>query len=227
MRKYISTLALLTALAAPSLAAAEDLSFSGGATLTSRYIASGVEQSNGAAIQPWLEGDYNGFYFGTWASTVSKDSLDGDDTFEYDLYVGYRNEVGKFSYDLSYWRYYYNHMTDEEPIYKDVVLSLGFAPTEQFSFGTTLKHNTESGEDKVTNAMLFADYAINDKFGLSASWGNVNYTGSDSDYDYWSVGGSYAVNDDLSVSLSFNDTNRDGQDDSIVIVALDYAFSLK
>lgn len=224
--RLVSCLVLAAAVACPSLALAgeNELTFSGGVTLTSRYISSGIEQSTGAAIQPWLEGDYNGFYFGAWGSTVSKEIM-GDDIYEVDLYLGYRNEIGKFSYDLSYARYYYNEMADGEHVYRDVVLSLGYAATEQFSFGTTLKHNTESGDERVLNSSIFADYAVNDKIGLSAAFGNVNYKDANAaDYDYWSVGGSYALNDALSVSLSWNDTNRDGEDDGIAILALDYSF---
>ena len=224
--RLVSCLVLAAAVACPgfALAGENELTFSGGVTLTSRYISSGIEQSTGAAIQPWLEGEYNGFYFGAWGSTVSKEIM-GDDIYEVDLYLGYRNEIGKFSYDLSYARYYYNEMADDEHVYRDVVLSLGYAATEQFSFGTTLKHNTESGDERVLNSAIFADYALNDKFGLSATFGNVNYKAADAaDYDYWSIGGSYALNDALSVSVSWNDTNRDGEDDGIAIVALDYSF---
>lgn len=224
--RLVSSLVLAAAAALPSVALAgeNELTFSGGATLTSRYIASGIEQSKGAAIQPWLEGDYNGFYFGAWGSTVSKEIF-GDDTYEVDLYAGYRNEIGKFSYDLSYWRYYYSDMDDGEHVYRDVVLTLGYAPTEEFSFGTTLKHNAESGDARVLNTAIFADYAVNDKFGIGASLGKVNFKDAAADdYDYWSVGGSYALSDALALSLSWNDTNRNGEDDALVIAALDYSF---
>lgn len=224
--RLVCCLVLAAATACPSFALAGDneLTFSGGVTLTSRYISSGVEQSKGAAIQPWLEGDYNGVYFGAWGSTVSKEIM-GDDIYEVDLYLGYRSEIGKFSYDLSYARYYYNEMYDGEYVYRDVVLSLGYAASEQVSVGTTLKHNTQSGDERVLNSSIFADYAVNDKIGLNATFGNVNYNAIGvADYDYWSIGGSYALSDALSFTLSWNDTNRDGADDAIAIVALDYSF---
>ena len=102
MRSALVSTALALGLAIPTFASAEGLSVSYGATLTSRYLANGIKQTTGAAFQPWVEAEIQGFFFGTWASNTDA-AITGSD-WEVDLYAGYRNEVGAFNYDLSYAR---------------------------------------------------------------------------------------------------------------------------
>src|SRR5690606_13063599 len=147
----LSTSALLIALAAPSFVAAEGLTFSGGATLTSRYVSDGIRQSNGLAFQPWIEGEVNGFYFGAWASNVSKTLL--GQSSEIDLYLGYRNEVGQFSYDIGYAHYFYRG--PKEDCCGEIILALGYAPVEPLNLGMELKYDPDA---KVTNASLNGEY---------------------------------------------------------------------
>jgi uncharacterized protein (TIGR02001 family) len=89
----------LTAVALPAFAdepAPDPLSFNVGAVSEYRYR--GISQSR---LKPALQGgiDYaapNGFYVGTWASTIKwiKDA-GGDAKVEVDLYGGYKTEVAK------------------------------------------------------------------------------------------------------------------------------------
>jgi uncharacterized protein (TIGR02001 family) len=213
MRTFLTTSALLLSLAAPSLVAAEGLTFSGGATLTSRYVSNGLRQSDGLAFQPWVEGEVNGFYFGAWASNVSKDLL--GQSSEVDLYFGYRNEVGKFNYDLGYAHYFYRG--PKEDCCGEIILAMGYAATEQLGLGLELAYDPDA---KVTNASVNAAYAVNDKISLAAELGKINKGGQ----RYWSVGGSYAINDALGASLTYHDSNIDK---GTAVLALDYSFSFR
>ena len=213
MRLFLATSALALAAALPGAAAAQQLSFSGGATLTSEYVASGKKQSDGPAFQPWIEGEINGFYFGAWMSNVDKTILGGD-TIETDLYFGYRNEVGKFSYDLGYARYFYNNSGN---CCGEVILNLGYGLTDALSMGVRVAHDPSA---KVTNTSLSAGYAFSDKFSMEAKYGKINKGG----HKYWSVGGSYAINDSFGIGLAYHDTNVSK---GLAVLSLDYSFSFR
>lgn len=79
-----------------------------GATITSDYLLDGLSQTDGGpAFQPYLEVEFPpGFYVGAWMSNV--DFGDGTDSIETDLYIGMRGDIRLFSYDLTYFRYYYD-----------------------------------------------------------------------------------------------------------------------
>lgn len=213
MRNLLTTSALLLSLAAPSLVTAEGLTFSGGATLTSRYVSNGIRQSDGLAFQPWIEGEVNGFYFGAWGSNVSKDLL--GQSSEIDLYFGYRNEVGQFSYDLGYAHYFYRG--PKEDCCGEIILAMGYTPVEPLNLGVKLAYDPDA---EVTNASLNGEYALNDKIALGAEIGKINKGG----HRYWSFGGSYAVSDALGLSLIYHDSNIDK---GTAVLSLDYSFNFR
>lgn len=105
------TAATLAAFAAPVHAqeAAGPLSFN--ASLASDYRYRGISQTR---LKPALQGgaDYdfgNGFYLGTWASTIKwiKDA-GGDAQVEIDVYGGYKTELSKgLTLDVGLLQYYY------------------------------------------------------------------------------------------------------------------------
>ncbi|HJV59966.1 MAG TPA: TorF family putative porin [Albitalea sp.] len=127
MKTSLWALAAITAVTAmPVVVHAEDanpLSFN--VSLTSDYRYRGISQSR---LKPALQGgaDYalpNGFYVGTWGSTISwiKDAgkLAGVDTgsapVEIDLYGGYKGEIQKgLGYDVGLLQYWYpgNHLAN-------------------------------------------------------------------------------------------------------------------
>jgi len=127
MKKTLLSLAAATVVTSmPVLVHAEDanpLSFN--ASLTTDYRYRGISQSR---LKPALQGgaDYalpNGFYVGTWGSTITwiKDAgtITGVDTgsapLEIDFYGGYKGEIQKdFSYDVGLLQYFYpgNHLAN-------------------------------------------------------------------------------------------------------------------
>jgi uncharacterized protein (TIGR02001 family) len=213
MRSIVKSSALVLGLALPSVAAAQEISVSAGATLTSRYVSNGVEQTTGAAFQPWVEAEVNGFYAGLWASNTAT-SIVGS-KYELDIYAGYRNEVGKLSYDFGYARYYYH-----EPYSNccgEFILSMGYAVTDQLSLGTRFAFDPDTD---VLNSRLTADFAVNDKIGLSASYGDIDHGGR----EYWTVGASYAITDTFSVSGTWHDSTTNP---GIFVLSVDTSFSLR
>lgn len=216
MRSIIATSVLALSIALPGVAAAQQLKFSGGATLASQYVADGIEQTKGVAIQPWIEGEIGGFYFGAWMSNVDK-ALLGGDSVETDLYVGYRGEAGMLSYDVGYTHYFYNKSGE---CCGDLSLGLGIAPTDQLSLGVKIKHNPSKSTNptKASNLSVSADYAITDKFAIGATYGKITKGGM----KYWSVGGSYALTDSLGLGLTWHDTSVSK---GLAVLALDYSFS--
>lgn len=214
MRKFLTSTAFAAAaLAAPSLAAAQGLSFSGGVTLTSEYVANGIKQSDGPAFQPWIEGEINGFYFGAWMSNVDR-VITGSSS-EIDLYFGYRNEVGKFSYDIGYARYFYQN--PRVNCCGEIIGNFGYAVTDALSLGLRVAHDPTA---KVTNTSVSMGYAVNDKLSLEAKYGKINKGGQ----KYWSVGGSYAINDSFGVGLAYHDTSISK---GLAVLSLDYSFSFR
>ena len=216
MRSIIASSALALAIAVPGLAAAQELKFSGGATIATKYVADGIEQTKGLAFQPWIEGEINGFYFGAWMSNVDKTLLGGDSV-ETDLYVGYRGEAGILSYDVGYTRYYYNKSGN---CCGDLHLALGVAATDKLTLGTKIKHNPSKSTNpaKQSNLSVSADYAFTDQFSMGAIYGKVTKGGM----KYWSVGASYALSDAFAIGLTYHDTNVSK---GVAVLSLDYAFS--
>ena len=129
MKKTLLSLAAATVVTSlPIVVHAEDanpLSFN--VSLTSDYRYRGISQSR---LKPALQGgaDYalpNGFYVGTWASTITwiKDTgqlftppVDtGSAPVEIDFYGGYKGEIQKdFTYDVGVLQYWYpgNHLAN-------------------------------------------------------------------------------------------------------------------
>ena len=152
MRSIFATSAVVIGLGLPGVTMAQELSLSAGATLTSRYVFNGIEQTTGAAFQPWAEAEYEGFYAGVWASNTAR-SIVGSSV-EVDLYLGYRNEVGKFNYDLGYTRYYYRNPSND--CCGEVILSLGYSVLDPLDVGLrfALIQASRSTTHSMTNLVL-------------------------------------------------------------------------
>lgn len=154
MRSIFATSAVVIGLGLPGVTMAQELSLSAGATLTSRYVFNGIEQTTGAAFQPWAEAEYEGFYAGVWASNTAR-SIVGSSV-EVDLYLGYRNEVGKFNYDLGYTRYYYRNPSND--CCGEVILSLGYSVLDPLDVGLRFAHDPVA--DYVNSSVSIATHSM-------------------------------------------------------------------
>lgn len=98
--------------AIPPARAASDWAVSANVGLRSSYISRGIGQTDGkpsrffGADVSWRDT----FYVGTWSSNVDFSATgDSHTQREYDVYAGWRHQVGVLALDLGYARYIYSH----------------------------------------------------------------------------------------------------------------------
>jgi uncharacterized protein (TIGR02001 family) len=209
--RHVAFAAAAAILSTPVLAADEtftqeeiasqfDIAF--GATFTSRYVSRGVDNSDGVALQGYIEPSYGIFYAGIWASTVDGDILGspGDDV-EVDFYAGIRPEFGNLALDLGYVRYVYD---DSGDCCGEFYAKATYTFTEQFSAGGELYHDPENDTTYgVLNAAVVLPYDVT----LSAAYGEWLESGNDN--RDWNVGLSYTINDTFTIDGRYHDSNFD------------------
>jgi len=111
MRKSIASLAVATALAVPTFAAAQAPAASpiaGNFSLVSDYRFRGLTQT---FEEPAIQGGFDyahssGFYVGNWNSSIA-DTFYGGSPLEMDFYAGYKPTFGDITLDLGVLYYYY------------------------------------------------------------------------------------------------------------------------
>jgi uncharacterized protein (TIGR02001 family) len=212
MNRLLPAAAALGLLALPAGALAQDVSVYAGVALTTDYLSNGLTQTDGkAAVQPYVEVEVSGFYAGIWASNVRFPGE--DDRIEVDLYAGFRNSVGAFSYDIGYARYFYD---DSGNCCGEILLSLGLDTDVGMSFGTAFAYDPS---DKILTSSISAAYGFNDAVSVSAEAGRVQNS-----HNFWNVGGSYAFNDMASFDLRVHDTNITK---TRVVATLSFDFSIR
>lgn len=208
----IAVFTLTTALvAAPAMA--QDFSITAGATLTSRYLANGVPQSDGPAFQPYIEAEVEGFYAGLWASNVSR-KLTGARG-EVNVGIGYRNDFGMFSYDVGYTRFLYTGPWSN--CCGEAHFALGISPSEEFTVEGRIAYDPQA---KVSNLSLAAMLTVTEEVLVMGKVGRVNQGGP----RYAELGLSYAFNDSLSVTLS---GHRATSERFKAVLSLDYSYNLR
>jgi len=128
MKKSLLAAVVVAATAAPGVSFA-DLAFNVGAVTDYRYR--GISQSRlKPALQGGIDWSQDGFYVGTWASTIKwiedLETLTGVDTgnanVEVDIYGGYKGEIaGGFGYDVGVLQYWYpgNKVGNLSPFFKN------------------------------------------------------------------------------------------------------------
>jgi uncharacterized protein (TIGR02001 family) len=165
MKKSLLALAAVTAITAmPAVVQAQEASpLSFNVSLTSDYRYRGISQSR---LKPALQGgvDYalpNGFYVGTWLSTIKwiKDAGGGADV-EWDLYGGYKGELTKgLGFDVGVLSYQYpSHDLAVSPVTNEIYGALTFGPA-------TLKYS-----HSVSNLFGFSNSKNSGYLDLSATF---------------------------------------------------------
>ncbi len=173
-------------------AAAQETTFYAGIDVVSDYVSNGVTQSDGnPAIQPYFEIVRNGFYAGTWMSTVD---FGDDDNAEIDLYLGYRKAFeNDLFFDFGYAHYYYDQSGDCCGEFK---LTLAYPLVERLGIKGYLAYNPRSQD---FNRRLSLAYEVNEKLVLAGTYGRSDFY----DHDYWEAGASYAFDSFWSVGLRY------------------------
>lgn len=174
------------------IANAFDVAF--GVAVTSRYMSRGVAQSDGVAVQGYVEPSYGIFYAGVWASTVD---LAPDDV-EIDLYIGVRPTFGDLSFDIGYAHYFYDRTGS---CCGEIYGKATYAFTEEFSAGVELYFDPDASAFYGSlNGAVVLPY----DFTLSAAVG-TNFEGSVD----WNAGVSYTFAETLTLDLRYHDARTE------------------
>ena len=119
--------ALLATTSIVSSVSADELEVSANVALTSNYVWRGMTQtSNSPAVQGGVDFGYKGAYIGVWGSSVDFGSTSsGTASSEFDIYLGYANEISALSYDVGLIQYMYPNDT-EAWNFAEAYVSLGY-----------------------------------------------------------------------------------------------------
>jgi uncharacterized protein (TIGR02001 family) len=236
MRKTILAAALLGALSVSTVALADDaapaaappaspLSFNVG--VVSDYLFRGVSQTHG---KPALQGgidyaDPSGFYVGAWGSYITwvKDWL-GKGSTEVDVYGGYKNTVGDWSYDVGYITYNYPGHGSESPgnlanpNTQEFYVSGGYKwLSAKYSYATSSHFIGWYGGPNLDQKTRGSDYLeLNANYDLGDGWTLIGHAGhqrvknfSVANYTDWKIGATKDVGFGV-VGLAYSDTNAKG-----------------
>lgn len=195
MKKSLIALALVGAFAAPAFAedaAPSAHTFTANVGVVTDYVFRGISQSQ---HQPAIQAgaDYahsSGVYVGIWGSSIEWVNrktfvYQKDNNVELDLYAGYRNAVGDFTYDVGAIRYFYpgdfttatgaavTANTTEAYIaggWKFISLKYSHALTSFIGWG-----NTDTAKSKGSNYIdLTVTYPVNETINVIAHVGRQN-----------------------------------------------------
>lgn len=189
--------------------AAQEVTLSWGAAVTSNYLDDGVTQSDDRpALQGYVEAERAGLYAGVWASTVAFDGDDPDDKLEIDLYLGFRNEtMGGVGYDISYEQQFYDasgnccgYLTGEVTVPVGGIARAGGAVQADL-------------EDQEFTWTGLAGIEVAPALDLSARYG---YSGEYGE-TFGDIGATYAMSERSSIDLRYHDTTEAGTDGKLVL----------
>jgi uncharacterized protein (TIGR02001 family) len=232
---------LLTALAVASLAGVAveaQAEISANAALVSEYRFRGISQSNeNPALQAGFDYAFtNGFYVGTWGSTVDFDSVEGlDGSLELDVYGGWGTDFGEnSSIDLGY--IYYAYPGDDSGLegdYQEIYVNYGW---RALTIGAAYSDDYYGSSGSFLYLQANYDWDFAENWALSL---HVGYNDFDEDvflssdkghYTDYSVGVTWSVVG-VDLGLAWVGTNLDEEDlfgyswgDDTVVFSLSKSF---
>lgn len=191
--KILATLAAAALVAGP--ATAQDLIVYGGAKLEFTFDEGGPGTGTTTDLSGYVEVETNGFYAGIWALTTNDDLAQ-----EFDLYLGYRNELASgLSYDVNYTRYFYPN--DGGNCCGELGLSLGMPLGDQLSVSTDLYYDPDA---EIGSAYVGAAFAATDALEVSVNYGTYQVDGASNEQE-WDLGTTYYVGEETAVDLRYYD----------------------
>lgn len=180
-QKILAGAVAASAMASTAVAPLAHAEVSASMGIANMYYWRGQDLGNG---DPAVWGDINygagGFYTGMWASSGDSSST------EYDLYAGYGDSFGNFSFDASLWTYAYPSASPEPTSPGDMVeaiVSAGFGPVS-----VSYYHGLEDLDEYWYTTV-----------GVEVSDFSFTYGLHEDDYAHFDIG--YAYNDNLSFTL--------------------------
>lgn len=173
-----------------------------GVSLNSDYVLYSVSQNHERpALQAYVEHNWaNGLYAGLWTSQMDYSEFGLDDNFEIDAYIGYRGGFQKVSYDLSYYRYYYDHTGFD---YDEFIGIVDYHVTDAFLVGGKLRLAQGGTYDDEQVYGVHASYDLTPKTTLSYEW-MTNSADANND---WNIGVRQQLTDSLSIKATYYDSN--------------------
>ncbi len=220
-KTFISLLVASTLSVAATTASAAGVldkeNFSANIAVTSDYLFRGITLSNGdGAVSGGFDWGYNGFYLGTWASSISAVETE---SFEIDYYGGYTGEVSGIAYSLDFIYYDYPGEaggTTPDLEYYEYGGSLGytFAGDMEPTIGLSVLHSPDFFAETGSATAIEGSFGLSLPMGLSAglTYGNQDLDKSKngiSGYKYYgvSVSKTFGIAD---FTVGYSDTDSDG-----------------
>ena len=202
-------------------AQASEVGVSANMALTSNYVWRGMTQTHESpAIQGGIDVDYMGVYAGVWGSNISWTET-VESSLEADLYAGYANSVGDFSYDVGFIAYTYPNVMDEMN-FGEAYVSLGY-DFGVVSVGASYALGVEIGdtEDIPDNIEASVSVPLPADITLDAAYGMYDTVG-----DYYSVSASKSFGKfDLSLGyagMMWEDSSADDEGNFIATVGTSF-----
>ncbi|PCI55857.1 MAG: hypothetical protein COB34_02955 [Methylophilaceae bacterium] len=234
MRKSLLSIAVLGALAIPTMSQAEEAtsphSVSYNVGLYSEYMFRGLAQTGEElALQGGVDyGHESGFYIGAWASNISwleDDGLYESSSLELDIYGGFASEFGDsgIGYDVGLLQYIYpgdrvsgSGTNDAETTELYAALSYGWV-SGKISYGLT-----DIFGFKDSDGSVYYELGADIPFGESGITGSVHvgrqtFAGSANDsldYTDWKIGLAKAWDNGIELGAFYSDTNTSKGDSS-------------
>lgn len=200
--------AALATFAAAGTASAQDVAFNVAAATD--YVFRGYSQtSEDPALQAGVDLTTDGgIYAGAWISNVDF----GDSTeAEFDLYGGYRTELGGFALDFGAVGYFYVDApagADYDYLELKAAASRAVGPV---TAGVVLYYSEDfyGADEEAFYYEANAAFAPADGWTVSAAVGK-QILDVNADYTTWNVGASWAFTDSLVADVRYHDTDVDG-----------------
>jgi uncharacterized protein (TIGR02001 family) len=206
-----------TAAPAPAPAPEHTVSFNVG--VVSQYIYRGLTQSNYRPAAQ-IGADYShssGFYAGVWASSITwlRNFGISNSQVEIDTYLGFKNTVGDFTYDVGYLRYNYPGSVTPGATKPD---------TDEIYIAGTFKEYTLKYSHGLSNVFGTADSKNSYYIDFTAAWGlpqgmtltahvgHQKFTGVNADpatYSDWKLAVGKDFGGGLTGEVGYTGTNAD------------------
>lgn len=228
MKKLVHALVLTGLVGVPALGTAAEESphsLSANVALTSNYIFRGISQTGGdAAVQGGFDYAHSsGFYVGTWASNVGWiEDFQGyaSGNVEIDVYAGFGNSIGDFTYDVGAIQYMYpgKRAGAVDADTTELYASLGWKWfTAKYSYYISDEVFGFANADGSDYLDISASVPIGETgLTVGAHWGTFNFENNGAqDYDDWKVSLEYdmgklsSITSGVTVGVAYTDTDAD------------------
>ena len=177
--------------------------------VASDYVFRGVSQTDeGGQVFAGADAALGKAYAGVWLSNVD---FNNGTTLEYDLYAGYKPQLGPVALDVGIIYYGYgNKPSGGDEAYWEGKIA-GSVPVGKGTIGAAVFYSPEfpfkTGE--ATYYELNASTPLTDKWSVSGAIGHQSVVGP-SDYNTWNLGVGYALTSKIGVDLRYWDTSEHG-----------------